>query len=70
MINKCQFCGKLFESEILASNACPNCVAEARKNFPPIEKTKKFLESDGFFDKNEYISEDRGTEFFEASEYR
>ncbi len=69
MINKCQFCGKLFESEILATNACPACVAEARNNFPPEKKQKKFVESDGFFDKDDYLSEEKRSGFFESSEY-
>jgi hypothetical protein len=70
MVNKCQFCGKLFEHEVLASNACPDCVIEARNNFPPKgEKRKKFLESDGFFDKDEYLSEEKSSGFFESSNY-
>jgi hypothetical protein len=77
MVKKCAFCGRLFEGDERDWNdhqACPRCVSAAKRNDYPgtddnREKPKKFLESDGFFSKEEYLSEDRGTEFFESSDY-
>jgi hypothetical protein len=73
-VRKCQFCGRLFEAESPELTACPRCQAAAKRNdYPgadaPPDKQKKFVESDGFFDKNEYLSEDKKSGFFEATDY-
>lgn len=76
-VTKCYFCGRLFEANeftSLSQPACPRCQGAAKRNdFPGVDtpptKQKKFVESDGFFDEKEYLKEDKGSEFFEASEF-
>jgi len=73
MVKRCPFCEKLFEAGLDSSNACPSCALEARlnsdKGCKPSSNQKKFLESDGFFDKEDYIAEEKGDDFYESSEY-
>lgn len=70
-ITKCKFCGRLFESSEFSNGACPKCQSAARRNdFPgadvPAPEKKRFVESDGFFDEKEFLSEDKGS-FHESS---
>lgn len=76
-IQKCHFCGRLYESISDFDNgafACPRCIRAAKNNdFPgadiPEPTKKKFVESDGFFDEKEYLQEDKGNDFFEADAF-
>ena len=66
---KCEFCNQLFVGRKAIDNACPTCLEIARRNSGQEEKSKKFVESDGFFDNRDYLSEEKRSGFFESSEY-
>lgn len=76
MVKKCDFCGRLFNTGEgdMSGSACPLCQAAAKRNdYPPPptlqQPKKKFVESDGFFDEKEFLSEDKNSEFFESDHY-
>lgn len=64
MVIKCKFCGNLFEGEANLmdpdNKVCGSCKEKAKQNTLNQSKqkeTKRFVESDGFFNKEEYLEE-------------